>query len=144
MIEDLVPLNETWAAMEELVNEGLIKHIGISNMQTATIRDLISFAKVQPAVVQNEIHPYLSQERFVKFCHERNVAITGYSSLGAGSYVSMGMAKEEESCLKEACVMQIAEAHGKSVAQVVLKWSVQRGIAIIPKSSQEARIKENL
>lgn len=90
------------------------------------------------------MHPYLSQERFVKFCAERNVAITGYSSLGSGSYVPLGMAKESDTVLNEPIVKQIAEAQGKSPAQIVLKWSVQRGIAIIPKSSVESRIKENI
>lgn len=144
MIIDPVPLSETWAAMEELVGEGLIKHIGISNMQTFAVREFMHFSKIQPAVLQVEIHPYLSQERLIKLCKNYKIAVTGYSSLGAGSYVNMKMAEVHESCLDEAVVKEIAEAHGKSPAQVVLKWSLQLGIAIIPKSVSEARIKENL
>lgn len=60
MIEELVPMYETWAAMEELVQEGLVKAIGISNMGTVQIRDILSYAKVKPSVLQVENHPYLS------------------------------------------------------------------------------------
>jgi len=140
---DFVPMHETWAAMEELVNEGLVKHIGISNMQTAGVRDVLAMAKIKPAVLQNELHPYLPQHRVVKYCHEHKMAVTGYSSLGAGSYVDINLAVKEESCLNEPIVKQIAEAHGKTPAQVVYKWSLQHGICIIPKSVQESRIKEN-
>ena len=92
MIEELVPMYETWAAMEELVKEGLVKHIGISNMNTVYIRDILSYAKIKPHVLQVEIHPYLCQEKLIQFCKERQIAVTGYSSLGAPSYIVIGMA----------------------------------------------------
>lgn len=95
---------ETWAAMEELVKDGLVKAIGISNMKIVQIRDILSYAKIKPAVLQVEIHPYFSQERLVKFCKERNIAITCYSSLGSLAYVGLGLAKEGESCIEEPIV----------------------------------------
>lgn len=68
IVEDPTPLSETWAAMEELVNEGLVKHIGVSNMGTSLIRDLWSYAKIKPAALQVEIHPYHTQPLLVRFC----------------------------------------------------------------------------
>ena len=80
----------------------------------------------------------------MRFCKEKDIAVTGFSSLGVSSYVEIGMGTVQESCLKEPCVEEIAAAHKKSPAQVVLRWSVQRGIAIIPKSSKAERLVENM
>jgi D-xylose reductase len=98
---DNVPLYETWRAMESLVEEGLVRNIGVSNMGTSLIRDLLNYAKIKPAVNQVEMHPYHTQENLLKFCRLNGIAVTAYSSFGAGSYVEMGMATKEESCLNE-------------------------------------------
>lgn len=137
-------MSETWAALEELVDEGLIKHIGISNMMCATMRDLCSYARIQPAACQVEMHPYFAQPRLVRFCKEQNIAVTAYSCLGSSSYVAFGLKTEEDSVMLDPVVIEIALNHGKSPAQVVLRWAVQRGTAVIPKSVSEARIKENV
>ena len=108
------------------------------------MRDVLTYAKVKPTVLQVEIHPYNSQEKLLRFCKEKDIAVTGFSSLGVSSYVEIGMGTVQESCLKEPCVEEIAAAHKKSPAQVVLRWSVQRGIAIIPKSSKAERLVENM
>lgn len=144
MQEDLVPVYETWGAMEEMVGKGLTKHIGVSNFNIALIRDMLSYCKIQPAVLQVEIHPYLAQPKLLKFCKERNIAVTGYSSLGAPSYIDLGYATKEERAIDLPLIAEIAKAHNKSPAQVVLKWSLQRQIAIIPKSNSEARVLENV
>jgi diketogulonate reductase-like aldo/keto reductase len=97
-----VPLSETWTAMEALVTAGLVRNIGVCNYNCALLRDLLSYATIAPAVLQIELHPYLTQDRLVRFCHEAGIAVTGFSPLGALSYLSLGMAKREESVLEQA------------------------------------------
>lgn len=143
MEEDNVPYRETWEAMEELVNEGLVKNIGCCNIGTAMLRDVLSYAKVKPAVLQVELHPYNTQEKLLRFCKEKGIAVTGFSNLGAPSYVGIGMAKEDDSVLLNEAVTKIATTHGKTAAQVVLRWAVQRGTAIIPKTTNPDRMAEN-
>lgn len=102
--------------MEELVSEGLVKNIGLCNVGTAMIRDVLSYAKVKPAALQIELHPYNTQDKLLQFCQERGLAVTAFSSFGAPSYVGIGMATENESCLADPVVTGIAQAHGKTAA----------------------------
>lgn len=88
VIEDSVPLSETWAAMEELVSEGLVKHIGLSNYPIALIRDLLSYCKIRPAVLQVELHPYNAQEILLRYCKSQNIAVAAHSQFGPLNYVS--------------------------------------------------------
>jgi D-xylose reductase len=139
-----VPLAETWGAMEELVTAGLVRNIGVCNYGTALLRDLLNYARVKPAVLQVELHPYLAQEKLLRFCREHRVAVTGFSPLGALSYLSLGMASPDESVLEKPVVKAAAARHGKTPAQVVLRWGVQRGTAVVPKTSRPERLTENL
>jgi D-xylose reductase len=139
-----VPIAETWQAMEELVAAGLVKNIGVSNFGTSLLRDLLSHAKIRPAVLQVEMHPYLTQEKLVRFCQQEKIGVTAFSPLGARSYVQLGMATEADSVLNEQVVRDTAARHKKTTAQVVLHWAVQRGTAAIPKSTNPERLRENL
>jgi D-xylose reductase len=139
-----VPLSETWMAMEALVTAGLVRNIGVCNYNCALLRDLLTYATIAPAVLQVELHPYLTQERLIRFCHEAGIVVTGFSPLGALSYLSLGMAKPEESVLEQAAVRAAARRHGKTPAQVVLRWGVQRGTAVVTKTSRPQRLAENL
>jgi D-xylose reductase len=139
-----VPLSETWAAMEALVTAGLVRNIGICNYNCALLRDLLAYATIAPAVLQVELHPYLTQEKLVRFCHEAGIAVTSFSPLGALSYLFLGMAQPEESVLEQATVREAARGHGKTPAQVVLRWGVQRGTAVVTKTSRPERLAENL
>lgn len=141
---DLVSLAETWSAMESLVQAGLVRHIGVSNMGTALLRDLLSYAAIRPAVLQVELHPYLVQEKLLRFCGEHQIAVTGFSPLGAPSYVPIGMASANENVLEEVVVKSAAARHGRTPAQVVLRWAIQRGTAIVPKTSRPERLAVNL
>jgi D-xylose reductase len=141
---DLVPIQETWRAMEELVKKGLVKNIGVSNFNISLIRDLLSYASVRPSVLQVESHPYLVQPKLLKFCQQEKIAFTAFSPLGAPSYVPLGMAKDSDSVLEQPVVKKIASRLGKTPAQVVLAWGVCRGTSVIPKSSRVERLKENL
>lgn len=139
-----VPLADTWRAMEELVTAGLVRHIGVCNYPTGLMRDLLNYARVKPAVLQVELHPYLTQPKLVRFCHEAGIAVTAFSPLGAPSYVPLGMADAAESVLTEPVVTAAAGAHGKTPAQVVLRWGVQRGTGVVPKTVRPDRLAENL
>ena len=141
---DPVPLHATWAAMEDLKESGLVKHIGVCNYNSALLHDLMAYAKQKPEVLQVEAHPYLSQERLIKLAQDYGMTVTAFSPLGALSYVSLDMAAENESVLETDAVKTAAARLGKTPAQVVLRWGVQRGTAIIPKTARKERLKENL
>jgi D-xylose reductase len=144
MYPDQVPLVETWQAMEELQNSGLCKQIGVCNFGVSLIRDLLSYAKIPPAVLQVESHPYLVQPKLLRFCQEQQIAFTAFSPLGAGSYIPLGMAQATDSVLQHPLIRQLAAQYGKTPAQIALRWGIQRGTAVIPKTSQPARLVENL
>jgi D-xylose reductase len=95
-------------------------------------------------MLQIESHPYLTQEALIRTAQSYNVAVTAFSPLGALSYVSIDMATAADSVLSEAVVVAAAERVGATAAQVVLRWGVQRGTAVIPKTSKLERLAENL
>ena len=139
-----VPLAETWAAMEALVTAGLVRHIGVCNYGVSLLRDLLSYTRIRPAVLQVELHPYLAQEKLLRFCREEGIAVTAFSPLGAPSYVPLGMASEADNLLTHPLITNISNAAGRTPAQVLLRWGVQRGTAVIPKTSRPERLAENL
>ena len=139
-----VPIAETWGAMEELVHAGLVKRIGVCNFGTSLLRDLLATATIRPAVLQVEMHPYLTQSRLLRYCQTEQIAVTAFSPLGADSYVPIGMAKADESVLIDPVVKALAQKYGRTPAQIVLRWAVQRGTVAIPKTQQPARLTENL
>ena len=144
VIEDPVPIIETWRAMEQLVDEGLVKEIGVCNFGTSLLRDLMSQATIPPAMLQVEMHPYLTQDKLLRYCKESGIAVTAFSPLGAQSYYQLQMADSSESLLEHDLISSIAQQHNKSSAQILLRWGIQRGTAVVPKSSNEDRLRENL
>ena len=139
-----VPIAETWEAMESLVSSGLVKRIGVCNFGCSLLRDLLSYASIRPSVLQVESHPYLTQENLLRYCQSEQIAYTAFSPLGAQSYFSLGMADESESLLKHSLIHEVAASHDRTPAQVLLRWGIQRGTAVVPKSSNEQRLAENL
>ena len=138
------PLHMTWPAMEALVDAGLTRNIGVCNMASSQLRDLLSYARLSPQVLQVELHPYNSQQWLLRMCKDAGITVTAFSPLGAGSYIELGMGTMEDSVLTESVLQPIAKRHGKSVAQVVLRWGVQRGTTVVAKSSKAHRLVENL
>lgn len=139
-----VSIQETWEAMEDLVEKKLVRNIGVSNFSAMLIMDMLNYAKILPAVNQVEIHPFLIQENLIEYCHSKGIAVTAYSCLGSSSYVEMGLFKEQGvGVLKNPQVLEIAKTKNKSPAQVVLRWNVQRGVSVIPKTSNPKRLEEN-
>jgi D-xylose reductase len=141
---DSVPLSETWAAMESLVENQLARQIGVCNYSAVLLHDLMSYARIKPAMLQIESHPYLTQDALIRTARSYNIAVTAFSPLGALSYVSLDMASKGDSVLTETVVIKAAERASVTPAQVVLRWGLQRGTAVIPKTSKPERLVENL
>lgn len=139
-----VPIIETWQAMEELVQEGLVRDIGVCNFGCSLLRDLMNQANRMPSVLQIELHPYLTQDKLVRFCHESDIVVTAFSPLGAQSYFSLNMAEADEAVMEQPLIKAIASAHDRTPAQVLLRWGVQRGTSVVPKTANVDRLKENI
>ena len=139
-----VPYAATWKAMEELVDAGLVKRIGVCNLTTSSLRDVLSYARIKPTVHQIELHPYLTQNAMVRYCQEEDIAVTAFSPFGADSYLPLDMAGEDERVLTNPVLLKIAEAHGRTPAQVALRWAMQRGTIPIPKTQSSQHLRENL
>lgn len=141
---DPVPLAETWAAMEELVEAGLVKQIGVCNYSSGLLIDLMAYSKIKPVMLQVESHPFLTQEKLMRMARDFDLAVTAFSPLGALSYVSLEMASDADTVLTAAPVVAAAKRVDRTPAQVVLRWGVQRGNAIIPKTTRRERLAENI
>tara|TARA_B100001142_G_scaffold326389_1_gene381829 strand:- start:600 stop:1544 length:945 start_codon:yes stop_codon:yes gene_type:complete len=144
MEPDPVPLSDTWHSMEALVGEGLVKEIGVCNYSSGLLHDLMAYADIKPAMLQIESHPYLTQERLIRTAQDYGLGVTSFSPLGALSYLALDMATEGESVLTEKAVQTAANRLDRTEAQVVLRWALQRGTAIIPKTSKKERLAENI
>jgi 2,5-diketo-D-gluconate reductase A len=124
----------SWRAMQDLHREGLIKAIGVSNFYPDRLVDLIDHNEIPPAVNQVETHPFFQRADYQALMRERGVQIESWGPLAEG----------RNDLFSNATLSGIGEAHGKSVAQVVLRWLVQRGVVVIPKSVRPERMAENL
>ena len=134
-----VTMQETWEAMEKLADNGKARNIGLCNVNTQGLRDLLNYARIPPAVLQVERHAYLQQSKLLRMCEEEGIAVTGFSPLGSSSYVELDMATKSDSALDEPIVAAVAAKYGKSPAQVLLRWGVQTGASVIPKSVKQVR-----
>ena len=141
---DDVPIAETWGAMEKLVDAGLTRSIGVSNFSVNRLRRVSEGARIQPAVNQIELHPYLQQREMLDWCREAGVALTAYSPLGSRDRASALKAEDEPVLLEDEAIGAIAEKHDASPAQVLIAWALERGTSVIPKSVSPTRIRENL
>lgn len=140
------PIQETWTAMEDLVAKGYAKSIGISNFQGSLILDLLRYAKIRPATLQIEHHPYLVQPTLLKLAESEGIAVTAYSSFGPQSFIELDWQKAKDTpvLFEHANVTAIANKHSKTPAQVLLRWATQRGLAVVPKSNNQQRLQQNL
>ncbi|GAB0137678.1 NAD(P)H-dependent D-xylose reductase (XR) [Epichloe bromicola] len=137
---------QTWEAMEILVDGGLTKSIGISNYQAQGIYDLLKYARIRPATLQIELHPYLQQRNLVSLAKEEGIAITAYSSFGPTGFIELGMdrAKNVAPLMEHDAITSMATKHNKTPAQVLLRWASQQGLAVIPKTSRPSVMTQNL
>ncbi|KAJ7808251.1 NADP-dependent oxidoreductase domain-containing protein [Mycena olivaceomarginata] len=138
------PMQETWQAMEELVDAGQAHNIGLSNSQGSIILDVLRYARIKPQVLQVELHPYLTQEHLVELANTLDIKMTAYSSFGPQSYIELNADRGASSLLTHDVVTGLANQYKKTTAQVLLRWATQRGIAVIPKSNDPQRLIQNL
>jgi 2,5-diketo-D-gluconate reductase A len=122
----------TWQTMEEFYREGRARSIGVSNFQINHLNRLKDECDVVPAVNQIEVHPYLTQNPLREYCRERQIAVEAWSPIAQGKV------------LDDPTITSIADRHGKSAAQVVLRWHIERGDIVFPKSVTPDRITENI
>lgn len=141
---DDLPISTTWQAMEALVDEGLCRHIGVSNFSASKLKALVDGARLKPEMNQIELHPYLQQPAMLDFRDENGVHLTAYSPLGSGDRPSELKGKDEPVLLEDPAISSIAQRHGISPAQVLIAWAIGRGTAVIPKSINPERMRQNL
>ncbi|WP_068186776.1 aldo/keto reductase [Mycobacterium sp. UM_CSW] len=132
--DDGVTLEETWAAMEALVDEGLSRSIGLSDIDAAGTRKIVETARIKPSVVEVESHPYHPQWELHELCKEHGIILLAFASLGHAL---------EPRLLDDPLIVSIARRVGKTPAQVLLAWGIQRGSAVLTASVKPARIGEN-
>jgi len=138
------PLIDTWRAMESCKEQGLSKHIGVSNFSIPKLEQLMDQGSVKPECNQVESHPMLQQLKMLSFCAEHHIAMTAYSPLGSMDRPARLKKDDEPIILEHPVVLEIAKEVACSPAQVLISWAAQRGTAVIPKSSNPQRLKQNL
>lgn len=127
----------TWRAMEDLYFEGKVKAIGVTNYSIRHLKQLMRTCRVKPMVNQVEFHPRLIQTELLEFCKKEGIAVQAYASLGSGD------AQQAENFFSFPAVQAAALAHQKTPAQVLLRWAIQKGCHVVPKSTHSKRIVEN-
>ncbi|ANZ98258.1 glyoxal reductase [Brochothrix thermosphacta] len=123
--------SDTWRALENLYETGKVRAIGVCNFHEHHLTELFKTAKIKPMINQIELHPKLSQEPLRAFCEKHQIIVEAWSPLGNGKI------------LTDSTIAEIAKAHEKSPAQIILRWDLQHGIVTIPKSVNADRIAEN-
>lgn len=122
---------ETWRALEKLYQDGKVKSIGVSNFHVHHLENLLANSEVKPVVNQIELHPLLTQVEIRDYCAKHEIKVESWSPLGRGNL------------LEEPTINHIAKKHGKSSAQVLIRWHLQHDLVVIPKSITPSRIEEN-
>jgi diketogulonate reductase-like aldo/keto reductase len=129
-----VTLVDTWRALERLVDEGYCKSIGLSDITLEKLRGVVAVARIKPAVVQVESHPYLPEWELLEFCREHGIVVQAFAALGHAM---------QPSVLNDPVITAIAKRVHKTPAQVALAWAVQRGTAFLTTSTKPQRIQES-
>lgn len=123
--------NETWKAFEELYKKGKVRAIGVCNFKIEHLEDLRKSAEIMPMVNQIELHPLSSKNDMLSYCNKNNIQLVAWSPIMRGKLLSNEI------------MIELSKKHKKTIAEVILRWHIQRGVIPIPKSSNKERIKEN-
>ncbi|KAG8175742.1 hypothetical protein JTE90_024515 [Oedothorax gibbosus] len=145
---EIVDLVDTWQAMESLVNKGYVRSVGLSNFNSEQTKRVYDAARIKPANLQVECHTYFPQYELFDYCKKLNISMTAYCPLGCPHLQEFmlennGMDLKAPTLLENEVVAQIGRKYNKTPAQILLRYLVQRGIAVIPRSKNPKRLKEN-
>jgi len=133
---------ETWIEMEKLVKDGLVRSIGISNFNAAQTQRILDVCSIKPVTNQVECHPYLNNEKLLRFSALKGIPLTAYAPLGSPG--KPWPSPDRANLLTDDVIVTIAARHSKSPAQILIRFAIQRGVIVIPKSTSPKRIEENL
>nr|ACL13982.1 dihydroxyacetone reductase [Dunaliella salina] len=138
VFDDEVTHEQTWRAMEKLVDDGLVRCIGLSNFSHKEVTHICNIARIKPTINEIELHPFLAQKEFVAWCASMGVTCLAYGPLGGpNAYLPNDL-------LPHPTVTKVAQEAGKTNGRILVKWSVQRGVPVLVKTGTASRLKENL
>ncbi|KAG2344226.1 Aldo/keto reductase [Suillus weaverae] len=132
MLDETRDFNDTWKEMEKVLASGKVKSIGVSNFSIKTLEQLLKTAKVTPAVLQIELHPYLAQNELLQWCKDKGITVVAYAATG---YASVR---------EDPIIVALAKKYDVTPTQIVLSWHIGRGTGLVTKSENASRQKENL
>lgn len=141
---ETVPLSETWQGMEDVLEQGLCRHIGVSNFSRQKLADLQATAKHKPEMNQVESHPCLQQQELLDYCQKEGILFTAYSPLGSSDRPPSLKKADEPQLLSHSVIQEIATRHQATPAQVLIAWALNRNTVAIPKSVNPQRLQENI
>ena len=137
------PISDTWHMIEIALEKGLTKHIGVSNFSINKLKCLIATSKIKPEINQVELHPFLQQKELLNYCHSENIHLTAYAPLGSYDRIEELKRSSETVLLENNIINEIALKYDCSRAQILIKWAVERGTSVIPKSVNSIRLQQN-
>lgn len=143
LAEPEAPLEDTWTGMEDCLAEGLAKHIGVSNFNIQKLEQILEECEEPPEVNQCEWHPYLPQQTLHDFCKSNKIKMVGYAPLGSPNRPDKYKSANEPELLSDPAITEIAEKHGITPAQALIAYGLTRKMAVIPRSTNAERLKEN-
>lgn len=142
MYDEETEPTETWSAMEELVKAGLVRSIGISNFNAAQVKAITAMCKTKPAMNQVERHPYFDQTKLKEVCDKEGIPLTAYCPLGSAD--NPARRPDWPVLLEDKVLAEIGAKYNKTAAQVAIRWQVDSGVVVVPKSVNPSRIAANL
>ncbi|KAI1731044.1 aldo/keto reductase family domain-containing protein [Ditylenchus destructor] len=145
-VPELIPLIDTWRFMEKHYKAGTLKAIGISNFNAKQIQELYDQAEIKPHNLQVELHILHPQHDLVKLCQKLNISVTSYGTLGSPGSAQMRQVRSSPhgDCMGHPVITEIAQKHHKTPAQILLRHMIQRGVSVIPKSTNPDRVRQNI
>ena len=141
---DEMPLADTWAAMEECMEAGLCRNIGVCNFSVKKLSSLLEGCKIPPAANQVECHPFFAQDELFGFCKSNKIQLVAYSPLGSGDRPERMRDEADPNLFEVPEILNLAQTRGVTPGQLILAWAVNRGTVAIPKSSNPQRLADNL
>lgn len=142
-LADTLPHIETWRGMEQAVELGLTRHIGVCNFNKHKLAGLSALANIKPEMNQVELHPMLHQNELLDYCKANGIHVTAYSPLGSPDRSAGMKAADEPNLFEIPVIVELAKKHNCTPAQIMVSWAMERGTAVIPKSVNAGRLKQN-